>query len=66
MEAERAYQAVLEIDPKDTTARNNLGVIYARQGKLDQAILQWQVILEIEPSNQEVKENIEKARKMLN
>ena len=64
--AARAYRSTLEIDPKDTTARNNLGVIYARQGKLNQAISQWERILEIEPANQEVQENISKAKKMMN
>jgi cytochrome c-type biogenesis protein CcmH/NrfG len=53
------------LDPADYEARNNLGVAYAKQGKLDQAIAQWEKVLEIEPQNKSAKENINKAKDMM-
>jgi predicted CXXCH cytochrome family protein len=36
--AERSFRRVLEVDPADLTALSNLGILLARQGKLDEAI----------------------------
>lgn len=36
--AERAFQKVLEIDPDDLTALSNLGILRAKEGKLNEAI----------------------------
>ena len=54
------------INPGDFEAHNNLGVIYARQGKLDLAISEWEAVLKIDPDNREARGNILKAKKMLN
>jgi cytochrome c-type biogenesis protein CcmH/NrfG len=40
-------------------------VAYARQGKLDQAIAQWEKVLKIEPQNQSAADNIKKAKEMM-
>ncbi len=50
----------------DPNPHNNLDVIYARQGKLDLAILEWEAVLKIDPANQETRGDILKGRKMLN
>ncbi|HLY42969.1 MAG TPA: tetratricopeptide repeat protein [Terracidiphilus sp.] len=36
--AEKAFQRVLTLDPNDLTAQSNLGILLARQGKLNDAI----------------------------
>jgi Flp pilus assembly protein TadD len=64
-EAIHQYRKVTELDPTDLEAHNNLGVVYARQGKLDKAIAQWGKVLEIEPQNKSAEENINKAKEMM-
>ena len=47
-------------------AHYNLGMAYAMQGKLNQAIAEWQIVLRLDPQNTHAGKNIEKARMMLN
>jgi cytochrome c-type biogenesis protein CcmH/NrfG len=57
-EALQEYKKVIEIDPEDVEARNNLGVIYAIEGKLKAAISTWEKVLELETDNREARDNI--------
>jgi Flp pilus assembly protein TadD len=52
------------LDPADFEARNNLGVAYARQGKMDKAIVQWEKVLEMDLQNKSAADNIRKAKEM--
>lgn len=57
------YQEVIWRAPygaNTVKAYNNLGVIYARQGRLKQAKQQWNRVLQIEPQNAEAKRNLDK------
>jgi len=63
--AVQQYRKVTELDPADFEARNNLGVVYARQGKMDKAIEQWEKVLMIDPQNESAAENIRKAKEMV-
>jgi cytochrome c-type biogenesis protein CcmH/NrfG len=53
------------LDPADFEARNNLGVAYARQGKMDKAIVQWEKVLVVDRQNKSAAENINKAKEMM-
>jgi Flp pilus assembly protein TadD len=57
-----AYLRHLELNPRDIEARNNLGVVYAMQGRLAAAEAQWRQVLAIEPDNREALANLEKAK----
>jgi len=46
-EALQEYKKVIEIDPEDIEARNNLGVIYAIEGKLKVAISEWEKVIRV-------------------
>ncbi|MGA2093219.1 MAG: tetratricopeptide repeat protein, partial [Sedimentisphaerales bacterium] len=48
----------LRIKPDYVTAINNLGMALRDQGKIDQAVIQWEKALEMEPSNPNVNANI--------
>jgi superkiller protein 3 len=60
-----AYRKVIELDPADLEAYNNLGVAYAMQGEIDRAVGLWEKVLEIDPNNQKAKDNIYKAKKII-
>ena len=57
-EALQEYKKVIEIDPEDIEARNNLGVIYAIEETLKAAISEWEKVLEVETDNREARDNI--------
>jgi protein O-GlcNAc transferase len=57
-----AYRRVIELDPADIEAYNNLGVAYAMQGELDKAVGLWQKVLEMDPGNPKAKDNLAKAK----
>ncbi len=48
-EAEQHFQKILSMDPKNKTAYNNLGTVYALQKKHDQARKMFQAALDIDP-----------------
>ena len=53
-------QAAIRHNPGLAAAQNNLGVIYAQQGKLDMAILQFQQALTIDPHYEDARGNLSK------
>jgi len=59
------FRKVTELDLLDYEARNNLGVAFAMQGNLDSALAEWEKVLEIDPQNRGARENIIKAREMM-
>ena len=54
------FRAV-ELQPEFVQARNNLGILLARSGRLDEAIEQFRQALEIEPGSAEVRRNLDIA-----
>jgi tetratricopeptide (TPR) repeat protein len=44
-QAEKTYQAGIAKDPKNRACRTNYGLLLARQGKLEAAVKQWEVVL---------------------
>ncbi len=53
-EAEAAFQLVLELDPDSFKARYNQGVTYGNQGRVDDAVAEYEKALEFDPKNPEV------------
>jgi Flp pilus assembly protein TadD len=51
----------VELQPEFVQARNNLGILLARSGRLDEAIEQFRQALEIEPGSAEVRRNLDIA-----
>ncbi len=43
------YKKAIEIDPKDATPHNNLGIALRSQGKLDDAIVEYKKAIELDP-----------------
>ena len=54
------------MDPADLEAYNNLGVAHAMQGEIERAVGLWEKVLEMDPNNQKAKDNIAKAKKIMN
>ncbi len=57
-EAIAAYRQAIELDPKNTTAHNNLGGILANQGQLDEAIACYRRAIELDPKNTTAHNNL--------
>lgn len=64
-EAVEQFQKALEIKPKDTEARNGLGVALAQKGKLNEAISQFQEVLRVRPDFSPAQNNLARARALL-
>jgi tetratricopeptide (TPR) repeat protein len=62
----RHYVRVNELDPEIAKAHFNLGMAYAMQGKLNPAVSEWEKVLDLDPQNTIAKNNIQKAKKMMN
>ncbi|HUB84024.1 MAG TPA: tetratricopeptide repeat protein [Bryobacteraceae bacterium] len=56
--AERGFQAVLRQEPRNIAALSNLGVIYSRTSRADQAIAMYQRALAVSPNEQAVLLNL--------
>jgi hypothetical protein len=64
-QAIKEIQMAIEITPRLTIAYINLGAIYAMRGEFIQAIEQWEEALKIEPDNQRAKQNIQRAKLLI-
>jgi len=58
-EAAEEYRKALEIDPDFSLVRSNLGMVYKLQGKMDDAIREWEQTLNRDVSNVMVRMNTE-------
>jgi tetratricopeptide (TPR) repeat protein len=56
--AERGFQAVLRQEPRNIAALSNLGVIYSRTSRSDQAIAAYRRALEISPDDRAILLNL--------
>jgi tetratricopeptide (TPR) repeat protein len=50
--AERGFQSVLHVEPRNVAALSNLGVIYSRTSRADQAITVYRRALQLNPDDQ--------------
>ncbi len=60
-DAETCYRTTLDRNPNCWMAHNNLGLVLADRGQLDQAIAQYQVALKIQPDYAEAHNNLGNA-----
>ena len=58
-EAIMRYNRVLEQDPENVAAYNNLGIAYEALGKFDEALESYKNALRIDPENKYVKRNLD-------
>ncbi|MCW6038714.1 tetratricopeptide repeat protein [Spirulina subsalsa FACHB-351] len=49
-EAERVFRRVLQVEPNDAAAHNNLGLALYNQGKLEEAIASYQRAIQLDPN----------------
>ena len=61
-EAVFRWKQVINIDPEDAKAHNNLGVAYEALGNMDEAIVSYQRAAELEPSNKYYRLNYRRCR----
>ncbi len=52
-EAKDAYQKAVELAPTFVSARINLGILYAERQDIDEAIAQFEYVLQIDPENRQ-------------
>jgi tetratricopeptide (TPR) repeat protein len=57
-EAVQWYRKVLEIDPENTAALNNIGIAMQEQGKLDEAVICYNQAISIRPDYVEAHSNL--------
>lgn len=61
-EAVFRWKQVINIDPEDSKAHNNLGVAYEALGNVEEAIAAYQRAAELEPSNKYYRLNYRRCR----
>ena len=61
-EAVFRWKQVINIDPEDSKAHNNLGVAYEALGNMDEAIASYQRAAELEPNNKYYRLNYRRCR----
>jgi tetratricopeptide (TPR) repeat protein len=60
-EAEEAFQAVVNLNPETINVYNSLGIIYRRQGRLDDAVTQYRKALKVHPDDENIMFNLSRA-----
>jgi Tfp pilus assembly protein PilF len=58
-EAIYRWERAVEIDPKYAAAFNDLAIAYEHEGQLDKARKAYEKALELDPNNQQVRQNYE-------
>ncbi len=64
-EAEFRFRKLIEKDPSDWAARNNLGVCLEKQGRYEEALAQYEAALEIIKTNRGVEVNKRRVTEIL-
>jgi len=64
-EIEGLYRRAVAADSTFADAWNNLGVLKAREGDLDEAVRCWQRTLEVRPGHARALDNLERARRRM-
>ncbi len=62
--ATAAYARAVELDDRDVTARNNLGVCLAQSGRYEAARKQWEAALELQPTHAGVRANLDRLSQL--
>jgi tetratricopeptide (TPR) repeat protein len=59
LDAENSFKRALELDSGNARIHNNLGVLYHRLGKIDKARAQLQEAMRLDPTIEDIEENLE-------
>jgi len=65
-EAELRFQQALELDSQMAIYHNNLGVALEAQGRTDEALAEYESALKLDPTNQEIYENLTRFKNVNN
>jgi tetratricopeptide (TPR) repeat protein len=65
-EAALEYERVIDLDPLNEQACENLAIAYANLGQLVRAIHQWERLLRMAPNREDIHKSIQKAKAFLN
>jgi tetratricopeptide (TPR) repeat protein len=57
-EAILRWQRIIEIDPQNAKAHNNLGVAYEATERFDEALAEYEAAIELDPSNKAYRRNL--------
>lgn len=60
-----AYQHLIQINPDDLDARNDLGIAYTQVKNYNESIVQFKYILEKDPNNKEAHFNLNKVYRLI-
>ena len=58
-----ALQESISLKPDSAEAHNNLGIALASQGRIVEAITEWETALRVAPDLTDARRNLERARK---
>ena len=61
-EALMRWKRIVEMEPNNAKARNNLGVAYESQGKMKAAEAEYEVAIKLDPKNKIYKSNYERFK----
>lgn len=64
-EAEAIWRQILETNPDNAIAYNNLGVAYQKQGNLEAAITAYKKAIALDPDYTRAQNNLEEAERLL-
>lgn len=64
--AEENLLLAIKYNPKNTNAYFNLGMVYALQERYQEAVVQWEEVLKLDPNHKVAIENLRKAKELLN
>ena len=64
--AEKILEVAVKIDPNDKYAHNNLGFVYAQQGKLKDAKVHFAEALKLDPAYKNAEKNLLWIEKQIN
>lgn len=58
------FREAIQLRPGYAEAHNNLGIALASQGRIKEAIVEWEAALRLDPTLSDARQNLEKARSM--
>jgi Flp pilus assembly protein TadD len=61
VEGERLLRESLVYRPSRAETHNNLGIALAQQGRLNEAVIEWQAALKIDPNSADARRNLQMA-----
>ncbi len=64
-EARFRWQKVIDADPSNGSAHNNIGVALEREGKIEQAVVEYRLAVKLLPDNSYARKNLQRSEELL-